>query len=145
MSSDNLNHILSLSKNEIIYNAENLKRYKEIYASFFGHEPNCAPCNFNYDFQQLKNRATNRKFIEVKKTEMKKYTLKKGNENKIFSFRNEEGIFRSYGKDLNDDFVDNFLVYGSGREEERRNLFIVNEVEEEVKVKVKKSKKINNG
>jgi len=106
----------------------------------FGYKPNCAGCSFNSDFQKLKNKLKKSETFELKtKNNMKPETsnpkqkapfgglgafLLRQKKGEILTYRKDDYTFRCYDYNLTEEFVSNFLTYGTAEEiAERKKLF----------------------
>lgn len=92
--------------------------YLEEFEKMFGRKPNCAGCTFKTDwkrFTQGKQTKTFRK-METEKT----FELKRGENDKIHTYKKDGRPFRTYGNKMTDDFAKAYLKYGSKEETSKR-------------------------
>lgn len=130
----------------ILINSDKVRRdsnlmafYIESFYTVFGTRPNCAGCTFSSDWKKFVSKVKNGgNLVTLKTKEIKMentFKLKKI-QNKIFAYRIEKKTFRSYDNNFTDEFVKNFLTYGTTEEIEiRKQLFSVlpqEEIEKEV-------------
>lgn len=120
----------------ILINSDKVRRdsnlmafYIESFYTVFGTRPNCAGCTFSSDWKKFVSKVKNGgNLVTLKTKEIKmKNTFKlKKIQNKIFAYRIEKKTFRSYDNNFTEEFVKNFLTFGTPEEIEiRKQLFSV--------------------
>lgn len=130
----------------ILINSDKVRRdsnlmafYIESFYTVFGTRPNCAGCTFSSDWKKFVSKVKNGGNLVTLKTKQLKmentFKLKKI-QNKIFAYRIDKKTFRSYDNNFTEEFVKNFLTFGTPEEiEVRKQLFSVlpqDEIEKEV-------------
>lgn len=120
----------------ILLNSDKVRRdsnlmafYIETFQKTFGFAPKCSGCTFNSDWRKLVSHLNKgEKSLPLtinKKTMENNFKLKKV-QHKIFAYRVGKKTFRLYDNKFTNDFVKNFLTYGTEEEiEERKKLFSV--------------------
>jgi len=107
-------------------NPELMAFYITTFEKTFGYKPDCVGCSFTSDFQKLKNRLQTQKTTEIMENTTKKQPTfilrqKKG---EILTYRKDDYTFRCYDYNLTEEFVINFLTYGTVEEiKERKKMF----------------------
>lgn len=150
-----LQELINKGSSAIRGNNELMSLFIKYYKENFTDEPSCYSCSWNGTFNklaQIVNHSTinTRTMISQNKT----FILKKGLKENMLSYKHLHRTYRLYIKDLNDNFVINFLTYGTEQEiEDRKKMFEklpgfleskeVKEVEQVEEVKEKKSRKKN--
>lgn len=95
--------------------------YLEEFEKMFGRKPNCAPCTFKTDWKRFtkgKQTKTFRK-METEKT----FELKRGEKEKIHTYRKDGRPFRTYGNRMTEDFAKAYLKNGTKEEIKRRKAY----------------------
>ena len=120
-----LKELVQKHPEEIRRSPELLELYKQYYFEAFGKHPICAGCNFKSDFNQLKRTlgVPNKAQTFYK---MDNHELHVRHRNTIFTYYKDKKAYRTYGKNMTDDFAENFLVNGDKKQlAERKKLFKV--------------------
>lgn len=120
----------------ILINSDKVRRdsnlmafYIQSFFTVFGTRPNCAGCTFSSDWKKFVSSVKNGEnlvTLNTKEIKMKNTFKLKKIQNKIFAYRIDKRTFRSYDNNFTDDFVKNFLTFGTSEEiEKRKELFSV--------------------
>jgi len=103
--------------------------YVQTFEQILGYKPNCVGCSFNSDFQKLKTAILSKQTLKtaqiMENTNQQKPTFvlrqKKG---EILVYRKDNYSFRCYDYNLTEEFVINYLTYGTSEEiAKRKKLF----------------------
>lgn len=128
----------------ILLNSDKVRRdsnlmafYIETFQKQFGYAPKCSGCTFNSDWRKLishLNKGEKSLPLTINKKTMENNFKLKKLQHKIFAYRIDKKTFRLYDNKFTNDFVKNFLTYGTEQEiEERKKLFsVLPEEEKEV-------------
>jgi len=122
--------LLKIESNKVRCSPDLMLFYIETFKQAFGYAPNCAGCSFGSDWEKLKRHLNKNKDNSLSlnynfKTETMNFELKRI-ERKILSYQKDGKTYKRYDNRLYDEFVKDFLVYGTEAEiEERKKLFRV--------------------
>ena len=117
--------LMSLSADDVRRDSELMRSYIELFEKTFGRRPSCAGCTFQTDWRYLRETINGKRNPQVEfqtKKSMGNYKIDTKYAGKIFSYQKKgEAIVRIYGRNMNDEFAENYLKYSN--DPERKSYF----------------------
>lgn len=124
-----VSELIKLDSNKVRRDSNLMAFYIEAFKLKFGYAPNCAGCTFNSDWKKLINAFNNAEkgvILSSNKLDMDKNFKLKKIQHKIFAYHYMGKTYRLYDKNFTNEFVENFLKFGTQEEiSERKKLFSV--------------------
>jgi len=118
-----IKEILQLGAERIRMNPLYLKLFLSEFEKAFNFKPSCTGCNFKSNFNKL-NSYINKNNLKL--GIMKNYKLDRRQNSIIHTYIGDNGkAHRSYGRNMTDDFAENYLSKGTKKELELRKEFFV--------------------
>jgi len=116
--------LLNLGSGEIRKSEKYINLFTDFFEKAFGYRPNCRGCSFKSDFNKLKNHIFRTQIIN--NLQMENHEINRRQRSVIHTYVDDKGkAQRSYGKNMTDEFAENFLSKGTKEQlSERRKLFV---------------------
>lgn len=145
-----IQEFILIDKNKVRRDSNLMSLYLDFFEKTFNTKPNCAGCSFGTDWNKLVSFYSKKSVTLPKQKVMSEITIKKIT-GQILSYKKDGKTYRRYDNVLYDDFIKEYLTYGTDEElSERKKLFnfpVKQEGKKEVneETKVKKARKRKNG
>lgn len=137
--------LIKIDMHKVRRDSNLMSLYLKYFKEAFKYTPSCAGCSFSDDWYKLvryysknkKESLTLQKAKVMSKIEIKKVQAK------ILSYQKDGRTYRLYDNILTQEFIKDYLTYGTKEElEQRRKLFRFPETEEQKETKEKKKDEV---
>lgn len=128
--------LVSLNPKKVRHNNDLMQLYIQKFEAAFSYKPNCAGCTFSNDFNKLKKHVQSgaKTIVNLKPKTMESYKIKQKYRHQILTYTLNKRPYRTYGRNMSDQFAKDFLTYGTKQQlEERKKMFDVIPTQKEAK------------